>query len=303
MDWNDLRYVLAVARAGSALRAAEALEVNQSTVLRRLEALEHQLGACLFERRRAGQTPTAAGRRAIQAAERMEQEAHGLVCALAAQRRSLAGSVRLTTSETLAARLVTPCLRSFQQRHPAISVELIAADERLDLARGEADAALRAGSRPEGPGLVAQRLPDCDWTVYCSRAYAAERAAPTCRSEIAGHDIVGMEGRGANLPGWRWLAASAPDAPIRFRSNSLTNLTLNLKAGLGLGALPTLVGDNEPELIRCFEPPPEIRSEIWLIVREELRVAPHVRAFTGFLADYIRRTLRPASTGRAMVDA
>lgn len=303
MDWNDLRFVLAVSRAGSALRAAEALGVNQSTVLRRLDALEAGLGVCLFERRRAGQTPTAAGRFAILAAERMEAEALALTNELAAQRRAVSGSVRLTTSETLANRLVTPCLRAFQDLRPGIAVELITADQRLDIARGEADVALRASSRPEGAGIVARRLPDTDWAIYCSRSYAAERGVPACRAEIPGHDLVGMEGRMAELPGWKWLAASAPDAAIRFRSNSLTNLTLNLKAGLGLGALPVMVGDAEPELVRCFDPPPEIRAEMWLIVREELKDQPHIRAFTDFLADYIRRTLAPASSSRSPVDA
>lgn len=289
--WDDLQYVLAVARAGSALGAARRLGVNQTTVLRRVDALEAGVGAPLFERRRSGQTLTSAGRLAVGAAERMEQEAFCLRDAIAAQQRALTGSVRLTASETLANRLVTPCLREFRRLHPAIQIELITADERLDIARGEADVALRASSRPEGAGIVARRLPDNDWTIFCSRAYAEERGLPETREAICDHDIVGMEGRMAQLPGWLWLAASAPEANVRFRSNSLSNLALNLKAGLGLGALPVMIGDAEPDLVRCFAPPPELRAEMWLIVRESLKGEPHVRAFTDFLADYIRRTL------------
>jgi DNA-binding transcriptional LysR family regulator len=160
--------------------------------------------------------------------------------------------------------------------------------------------ALRANSRPEGAGIVARRLPDAEWTVYCSRGYAAERGAPGCREAIAGHDIIGMEGLMARLPGWLWLAASAPEAAIRFRSNSLTNLVVNLKAGLGLGALPTLIGDAEPELLRCFPPPPELRAEMWLVVREEIKAHPHVRAFTDFLACHIRETLADPAGGRSV---
>jgi DNA-binding transcriptional LysR family regulator len=295
VEWDDLRFVLAVARTGSAVRAAKQLGVHQTTVLRRLDALEAALGAPLFERQRSGQTLTHAGQLAVGAAERMEQEAQGLASALAAQQRSLTGSVRMTTSESLAGRLVTPCLREFHRLHPGVSIELIVSDERLDIARGDADVALRANSRPEGGGIVARRLPDAEWTVYCSRSYAAERGAPADRASIPGHDIVGMEGRMAQLPGSIWLAESAPGAPIRCRSNSLTNLVLNLKAGLGLGALPTLVGDAEPDLMRCFAPPPELHSEMWLIAREEVRAHPHVRAFTDFLACYIRDTVaKPA---------
>jgi DNA-binding transcriptional LysR family regulator len=291
MQWDDLRYVLAVARTGSALRAAGVLGVNQSTVLRRLGALEEALGVQLFERRRSGQALTASGRLLVESAERMEREAQALRDALAAQQRALAGSVRLTTSDGLASRLVIPCMRAFQRRFPGIVVELITCDERLDIARGEADVALRADSRPEGAGVVARRLPDVAWTIYCSRAYAEERGLPDCRDAIPGHEIVGLEGRMASLPGTRWLAAAAPGAVIRFRSNSFIGLIANLKAGLGLGALPTMSGDAESDLVRCFPPPPDLKSELWLIVREEIRAQPHVRALTDFLASFIRQTL------------
>jgi DNA-binding transcriptional LysR family regulator len=297
VEWDDLRYVLAVARAGSALRAARDLGVNQTTVIRRIDALEEQLGVPLFDRQRTGNTLTPAGRTVASAAERMEQEVLGLASALAAQQRVLSGSVRVTTAETLATRFIAPCLRDFQRLHPGVSVELLVSDERLDVARGDADVALRAGSRPEGAGVVARRLPDAEWTIYCSRSYAAERGAPSRREEIPGHDIVGMEGRMAQLEGWLWLAASAPGTPIRYRSNSLVNLLSNLKGGLGLGALPTLIGDTEPELQRCFAPPPELSAELWLIVREEIKAHPHVRAFADYLACYIRETLTKTPAG------
>jgi len=296
MDWNDLRYVLAVARAGSALRGAELLGVNHTTVLRRLDALEAELGVALFDKSRSGRTLTAAGRRVVETAERVAEETQTMANALAAQGRALAGSIRLTTSETLANRLVAPCLREFLDLHPAICVELMTSDERVDLARGDADVALRAGSRPEGAGIVARRMPDSDWTIYCSRKYAAERGMPGCREEIPGHDIVGMEGRMATVPAWLWLAASAPDAQIRFRSNSLTGLVTYLKTNLGLGALPIMIGDDESELVRCLPPPPEISAEMWLIVREELKAQPHVRTFTDFLASYVRATIIKTQT-------
>jgi DNA-binding transcriptional LysR family regulator len=290
MQWDDLRYVLAVARAGSALRAAGVLGVNQTTVLRRLDALETALGVSLFERSTSGQVLTRTGRLVAEVAERMEEQARGLESALAAQRRTLTGSVRLTTSEILAGRLVTPCMRAFRALYPGIPVELITADERLDIARGEADVALRAAARPEGSGIVAQRMPDLDWTVYCSRGYAAERGLPATRDALRGHDLVGLEGRMGQLPGWRWLTAAVPGATVPVRSNSFVSLVSNLKEGLGLGALPTIIGDAEQELVRCFAPPPELKAELWLIIREELKAEPHVRAFADYLANYVRGT-------------
>lgn len=298
MQWDDLRYVLAIARTGSALRAARALGVDQTTVLRKLDALETRLGVALFERRKSGQIPTSAGKLVAAAAERMEKEARALENELATRRRMLTGVVRLTTSDGLAARFVTPGMRAFHALYPGVTVELIATDERLDVAAGEADVALRASSHPEGANIVARRLPDIPWTIYCGRRYAAERGVPRCRQEIAGHDIVGFEGRLTQLPGWRWLADAAPGAVIRFRSNSFVSMVQNLKAGLGLGPLPAIIGDAEPELLRCFPPPPELQDEMWLIVREDLRSQPQVRALTDFLAGYVRETFATAQQDR-----
>ena len=288
MQWDDLRYVLAVARTGSALRAARELGVDQTTVLRKLDALETTLGTSLFERRKSGQTPTSAGKLVVEAAERMEKEARALENTLATKRRVVGGAVRLTTSDGLATRFVKPCMRAFQSLYPGVSIELIATDERLDIAAGEADVALRGSSHPEGAGIVAQRMPDVRWTIYCSAAYAAERGVPDCREALRGHEIVGFEGRLTRLPGWRWLVDAVPDAVVRFRSSSFVSMVSNLKAGLGVGPLPTIIGDAEPELVRCFPAPPELRDELWLIVREELKNEPHVRALTDFLASYIR---------------
>jgi DNA-binding transcriptional LysR family regulator len=264
------------------------LGVNQTTVLRRLHALETALGVTLFERSTAGQALTRAGRVVATAAEQIEEQVRALESGLAAQRRSVVGSVRLTTSEVLAGRLVTPCLRAFRALYPGVPVELIASDERLDVARGEADVALRASARPEGAGIVAQRLPDLDWTIYCSRSYGSERGVPASRDALGGHDVVGVEGRMARLPAWVWLSAAMKDAAVPVRSNSFVGLVANLKAGLGLGALPVIIGDAEPELMRCFAPPPELKAELWLIVREDIKAEPHVRAFTDFLASHVR---------------
>jgi molybdate transport repressor ModE-like protein len=295
MQWDDLRYVLAVARTGSASKAARSIGVDQTTVLRKLDLLETTLGTSLFERRKTGQTPTPAGKLVAEAAERMEKEAHALENALATRRRVVGGAVRLTTSDGLAGRFVTPCMRAFQALYPGVTVELIATDERLDIAAGEADVALRGSSHPEGAGIVARRMPDILWTIYCSPAYAAERGVPHCRDALGGHDIVGFEGRLTRLPGWRWLADAVPDAVVRFRSSSFVSMVANLKAGLGVGPLPTIIGDAEPGLVRCLPPPPELQDELWLIVREELKNEPHVRALTDFLASYIRETFARAT--------
>jgi DNA-binding transcriptional LysR family regulator len=289
MDWDDLRHVLAVARAGSALKAAEALGVNQSTVIRRIAALEDRLGACLFERSSAGYEPTTLGQAAATAAERMETEAKAFSASVASSQRAITGVVRLSTAETLANLLVAPCLQDFHKVHPGVRVELDASDRRVDVARGEADVALRAGSRPEGAGIVARRLPDNDWSLSGSRAYVEEHGCPDSPEALAGHAMVLLDWPKGRTAVADWIVERTAQADIRVRSNSLTNLVSNVRAGLGLGALPCILGDGEPDLVRCFPPPAELRSEMWLIVREELKAIPHVRALADFLAAHVIR--------------
>lgn len=288
MDWGDLRFVLEVARSGSALAASRALGVNQTTVIRRISQIECDLAERLFDRQRSGYRPTEAGLKAVASAELIEAEVLALVRQIEAEQRTVTGVVRVTTSETLANKLLTPAAARFQERHSGIAIQLVSEDRRLDIARGEADIAIRAGSRPEGSGIVARRMPDANWTLYCSRAYAERFGYPARREEIAAHTIIGMEGHMASLPPPAWLAASAPESSPRLRSNSLTNMVANLRAGLGIGMLPVFVGDEEPELMRCISRIPELDSELWLIVREEARNTPHVRAVADFLAEFIR---------------
>lgn len=287
IDWDDLRFVLAVARAGSALRAARALGVNQTTVTRRIGHIQAAIGAELFECRQSGHVLTPLGRIVAAGAERIEAEVLSLQSAIDAQQRLFTGSVRFTSSEVYANWIVAPFLRSFRQQYPGVTVELIADDHRFDIARGEADVALRASSRPEGGGVVAQRLPDAGWTAYCSCAYAEERGLPADAEGFAGHLIVLVDGWMTRLAAFAWLTRVGRHATVSTRSNSLTSLLSAVKAGLGIGMLPCFVGDVEADLVRCLPPIPELNAEVWLMVREDVRHAPHVRAFVDCLAAHM----------------
>lgn len=284
LEWDDLRFVLAVQRGGSTLAAARALKVNQTTVMRRIARIESALGADLFDKRQSGYAATLLGVQVCDSAAEVEARVQALTDAVAARQRTVSGVIRLTTSETLANHVVSPCIGAFQKTHPGVKVQLILDDRMLNVAGGEADVAFRAGEAPRGGGIVARRLPDAAWALYCSRDYAAEHGAPASPAEIDGHRIVGMEGAMGEIPGPRWLEAVAPNGSVQCRCNSLTNLIANLKAGIGVATAPCLMGDIEPNLVRCFEPIPEIAGKLWLIVREDLKAAPHVRAFVDALA-------------------
>jgi DNA-binding transcriptional LysR family regulator len=294
MDWDDLKFVLAVARAGSAHRAARELKVNQTTVMRRIAQVQADIGGDLFETKQSGQTLTPLGQSVAAAAEKIEGEVIALQSTIAAQQRVLSGSVRFTSNEALTNRMVMPSLKIFRKQYPGIAVELITADRRLDIARGEADVALRAGARPEGSGVVAQRFPDTPWTVYCSRTYAEEHGTPGTPDELKAHAVVSIEGPLTTLPAFLWFSRLTSGASIGTRSNSMTNLASALKGGLGIAPLPCIIGDAEADLMRCFPPVPELTTEVWLVIREDIRQAPHVRAFVDFLAAHLRARMPTA---------
>jgi DNA-binding transcriptional LysR family regulator len=300
LNWDDFRFVLAVTRMGSALGAARTLGVNQTTVVRRIAHMEEVLGGVLFERKQSGLQLTPFGQRVATAAARVESEILALESALHAEQRELSGKIRFTCSESVANIVVMPCLREFRSKYPDIIVDLIADDRFLDLAVGEADVALRAGSRPEGAGIVARRLQDSSWSVYCSKAYAEQHGHPKTAEELDGHLVVGMQGPMGNLPFPLWLARMTPNSIVAVRSNSLTNLVSALKSGLGVGMLPCLVGDVEPDLQRCLPPIAELDTQTWLVLREDLKHSSHVRAFADFISAYVQR-LRGRFAGTAPV--
>jgi molybdate transport repressor ModE-like protein len=177
-DWNDVKSLLAVARAGSTAGAARDLGVNQTTVARRLEALERDLGVRLVERSQSGASLTEAGLCLVADSEAMERAAISLRHKVEAHRRGVAGTLRVTLSEMLAAVIVTPLLPQFRELYPDITLELVVTDDMLDLAAGEADIAFRGARALPDSTLVARKVSETAWALYCSRDYANRLGVP-----------------------------------------------------------------------------------------------------------------------------
>jgi DNA-binding transcriptional LysR family regulator len=282
LDWADLRHFLAVARTGSTLAAARELGVNQTTCARRISALEEELGFVLFERGREGYRLLDSASSLVSAAERVEAEVKAFLDQAAGDGRRLSGIIKVTTNEPLANIVVARAVSDFRRSFPSVSVELLITDQRLDIARGEADVALRVGAKPTDPVLVARQLGVAGWAAYCSRAYAEQHGRPASIAEIDGHALVSLD-----IPPADWLLyTDRPDAKVACRSNSIPNLNAMLKAGLGVGGLPAIVGDLEPELVRCFAVP-AMAPPVWLVFHERHRNEPHVRAFLDFLTSHV----------------
>ena len=286
-DWNDLRLVLNVTRAGSLKAAARSLRLDPSTVYRRLQAVEGALGQKLFTREGGVYRPTEPGQRLAVAAERIEAETLALDRAMTGRDSALSGGLRITASETLAYRLLPELLAEFRARHPGIRLELLIDNRPLDLARREADLALRA-TRPEEPRLFGRKLADIAWTIYAGDAYLTRRTPPSDLAALAAHDIIGWD-EDANVTAAVWLAGTVPASAVVYRSSSLINQMAAAKAGIGVAALPCYLADAEPGLSRLLPPIPALQRELWLITHEDLRDTARVRAFFALMGEALLR--------------
>jgi molybdate transport repressor ModE-like protein len=279
-DWNDLRLVLAIARSGSLTGAAKALAVNHSTAFRRLGALEEGLGVRLFERLPGGTyAPTAAGERIAAAAERIETETAALDRELVGRDHRLTGRLRVTSSETLAYRILTKQIAGFRSAHPGIVVEIAIDNRILSLSRREADIALRV-TRPREGDLYGRKLADIAWTIYAARDLAGGLAGSGGPAEVGGHPFIGWEEGVSGVNAADWLVAQVPAGAFVYRTNSVVNQLVAAKAGLGLAVLPCYLGDPEPDLVRVLaDPVPELERELWIVTHADLRRTARVRAF------------------------
>ena len=281
-DWGDLKVFIAVARAGSTLAAARELGVNQTTVARRVAALEEALGARLFDRHQDGYRLSECGRQILAQAERVEVEAETLGRLVAQRRRDLSGVLRVTTPEIFANFWLTPWLAAFMDQYPEIQVEVVATDQRLDLVRGEADIAVRAGAMPTDPGLVVRRLSDYHWTLCCSRSYAEKYGVPSSSEALNDHFVIGSDGPLSRLAPHAWLAQNAPRAKRRSTCSSVANMIAAVKAGHGVGFLPNTVLMVETDLVECF-PLPGCKYSFYIVMPEAMKDLPRVRVFCDFL--------------------
>lgn len=287
-DWNDLKYVLSVLREGSTLAAARVLRTSQTTVMRRIAALESELGLSLFEKRRNGYHPTQVLRDLTESLSAVDAAHAAFKRELALIGRGLSGTVRLTAPELLVSYFMRDALAQFRQRYPSIRIELLTTDARLNLTLGEADVALRAGGRPTEPTLFGRKIvTDSHWSMCRARSDTLDGAAPSKLSEIDDHTFICPIDGLYDTPLMDWIRSNIPPQNITFRQNSLSSIYANVKAGLGIAILPDLVTLRDKDIERCFTIDIDASQEIWLLAPERLRNSPHVRVLLDFLSNHL----------------
>lgn len=287
-SWDDLKFFLGVARYRSLAGAARALGVNHSTVFRRLNALESRAGARLFERLPGGYVLTEAGEYLFATATRVDELIDDLNRKLTGRDYRLSGTIRLTTTDTMAESFLHPHLREFQRLYPDIVLELVTDNVFYDLSRREADVALRPTDDPP-QHLVGRKLATVGWAVYGSSDYLREHGAPRQTPDLARHAIICGDGSLAGVPSVRWLRAQTPESAIVYRASSFAAQCAAAKAGCGLALLPCVLADPAAELKRVLGPIKSLATGLWLLTHPDLRDTARIRAFMTFMKDATRK--------------
>ena len=279
IEWDDVRYFLAVARGGSVRAAAERLKVNHSTVLRRVAQLEERLRAHMFEKLPSGYRLTDTGEEVLEFAEQMEASSNQLETRVFGRDQSVRGLLRVTLPPTIATHLLMPDFADFGRLHPEIEMEILSADEPVNLTKRLADVAIRVvyDRNALPPNLHGLKGPELFGGVYMSRGLlAAWRAgAPDpIRWIVRNKDGVSDWARKGEVP----------SAEIPFRATDAGAQILAVRLGLGMAALSCFVGEADPLLVRVPGTTLRMFGTLWLLTQGESRKTKRVRLFTEFIS-------------------
>jgi DNA-binding transcriptional LysR family regulator len=287
LDWDDLRFFLAIARHGNLTAAARELRVAQSTVGRRLASLEASLGVRLLHRTPEGYTLTLAGRDVLRQAERVETEALGVERSVGGRDVKLEGAVRVTCTETIAAHILAPGFAAMQRQHPGILVELMPDPRVVSLSMREADIAVRL-VRSEQHDLVVRRIGQIAFGLYASPDYLEQHGTPDFEASCPGHRLMTLLDDMEIDPQAQWLSDLAARASLGMQTSSQEALLSAARAGGGLACLARFRADPDPGLRRLKTPLPPPVTEIWLAVHKDSRSTPRVRVALSAIADAVK---------------
>ena len=280
VDWNDLRYVLAVRRTGTLSGAAHSLDVDKATVSRRVSALEHALGVRLFDRKPDGYSITPHGERVLVAVADIDDRVAALVAELSESRGDTTGVVYLSVPQFVASQVLLPALPAFRAAHPAIDLVLNASSSVVNVARREAEVGLR-NVKPQQLSVTVKRVGKLAMALYASKQYLARRGTPRATKEIAAHDLIGWPDAFTYAEAFRW--ANNSGARIAVRVNDAAVLADAVAANLGIAALPCILGDERAGLVK-LETFGTGRDEIYAVAPGELRRSGRVRAVVDLLS-------------------
>lgn len=281
-NWEDLRYFLAVAQTGTVSGAARSLNVDHTTVGRRLTALEAALQVRLVDRLPRRWTLTDTGRCVLQLGAEMEANAFSIERATRAEHSPVVGKVTVSAPPVLVSNFFAKSVVTFRAQHPGIQLSLSGRANSVSLSRREADIAVRL-FRPEEEGSVARRLGIMQFALY-----AAESYAHICRS--SDWEFIAYDEEFDHTPQQQWLRKMAGNRPIVCEVSDITSQYAAVRAGVGIAVLPCFLAEPDGQLVRLHVDVEPFSREIWLVVHRDLRRAQPIRAVMDFITELVENT-------------
>lgn len=296
LRWNDLQIVLAVAEHGSASQAARLLGINHSTVTRRINAFEKDHGVKLFERHPTGLKPTQVGQALLDVSRPIEDAVLKIEREILGQDLKLEGLITITTTDSITDRILAPHLKSFRDANPAITIDLIATNTRLDLPRLDADLSVRPSRNPP-EDLIGRKVSGMAFAIYAeTQSYRLWQKQATNEQPWIGisHDLK-------NSPVDAWMQRIEQERQIVTRSNSFVAARELAASGIGIAILPCFIADADSRLLRIEPPLKELETNVWVLTHKDLRNSARVRALSDHLARALHRE-RDLLEGRSYVE-
>jgi len=277
--WNDLQIILAVAEHRSLSGAARVIGVNHSTILRRIETLERQLDLVLFDRPPGGYRLKPEARELLASLRTIERTVGRVERALSAARRGIEGTVRITTTDSVAEVLLPRHLEALGTANPGVQVELLISNMPLDMSRPEAEITLRP-ARAMPDGLEGRKVGEMAFEIFASPGYLADNPSP----DLAGHRWLGVAPPLTRAPVGLWQETRLTGPPVIVADSFLTLASL-AERGLGLAMIPSFLGRSRAGLVRAAAFSDREVTSLWAAAHPELLALPHIAALVDFFAE------------------
>ncbi len=287
VQWDDFKVILALSRGGSVAAAAREMQVDNTTITRRLAAIEESLGTQLLIRNSREFIWTYTGLAAVETAKSMEVAVSETIRAVASGKDEVSGSVRVATAPSLVPILVKHVLPELRSAYPTLNVEFWGAFNRVDLARGEADLALRF-ARPQEPDFIGRHATDVGWFVYAAQSYIDEQGQPVDHEALRHHRLVLYVQQMHSVSPLSWMEKYHTKNQEAARVDSLTLAGSMVGSGEGIAVLPTFIGDHISGLKRVFSEPIGVNSG-WIVYHESMRNSARVSAVVDGLIKFFSR--------------
>ncbi len=296
MDWDNLRYFLEVARTGTLAGAARRLGVQHTTVSRRVQTLEKQMGEALFAREAGGHRLTETGRQLLPGVEAMEAAALGVERSAPAPGGGPSGVVRVGATEGFGTLILAPHLARLTQQHPQLSIDLLALPRMVHLSRREADIVISL-ERPTRGSVIVTKLADYTLHLYGQRETLARRPLVNQREDLRHHAFISYVDDLLFTKELQFLDALHQPERFAFRSTSITAQYEAVRAGAGLAVLPAFLADRDPVLARVLPQEARFTRTFWMSMPAEAKHLARMQAVWEFL-----KQTAQAEMGRLIAD-